>query len=911
MKKIVYFLFLVFLFSGFSYSQKNPKTAIEQFSRISYHIVSNSDAVYSVCNTKTLPFLKSLLKNPAPVPPASPQYSVTFTYTGCSTIYDYVSGGTPQNIIMGINAAQKLHLVCMSAPPGDGQSFPNRKTKYYLSTNKGSSWSFISDVTSIRSGFPAITILANGSELIANHSTDGGTVQKTQWYLDAAEGLGAFQRLNNINYGNYIWPRVAPANSISLPNKLFTCASLNATPDSSFWNACTSFIGPGTFSPWHSINSDNAEAYSIAKGSDGRIGIAYKSNGPADYGSAYFMESTDNGVTFSAPLLIYNSNFGSTGDSLAVLKGIQLVYQANVPKVVFELIKQATNGSYFPNWGKNHIRFWSSSLPGSDPNRSIKIADTALVGYHPFINSNTSSSDLLENICRPTIGTSADGTGLFVAFMVPSNYTGGSVDIVSFMDIWLMFSTNAGTNWINPVKINPDSPRLDWGYPCIAPVNDNNSTYFYVNISMLSDSIPGSYISHPNNGESNAKYMSARVELPKNGIMPPAAPSLIFPPNGAIGVSQPVTFDWGDVTGATSYRFQAALNSSFSNLIVDVSNITSSQYTTPAGTFGLGAYWRVFASNSGGSGPSSEIWSFTVIGGNPPPAPVLLTPANGATCIMVTPILDWQSVAEAESYRIQVSTTPTFTSTLIDESGITPSQYYVTNPLNNNTQYYWRVRAINLLGSGNWSNTFNFTTAPAPPPAPSLVAPSNGSTNLPLTFPILWLNAAGATSFRLQISQSSSMNNPVLDTITTATQITVPPGKLNNMTVYYWRICGLNCGGSGMWSLIWTFITGSTGILTYSSEVPDEFKLHNNFPNPFNPVTKIRFDLPKVSNTKLIVFDMLGKEIVTLVNEKLQPGKYEIPFSINNVQSIISSGIYFYRLETDNFVDVKKCVLIK
>ena len=94
---------------------------------------------------------------------------------------------------------------------------------------------------------------------------------------------------------------------------------------------------------------------------------------------------------------------------------------------------------------------------------------------------------------------------------------------------------------------------------------------------------------------------------------------------------------------------------------------------------------------------------------------------------------------------------------------------------------------------------------------------------------------------------------------------------------------------------------------TVSSEVPDKYTLSQNYPNPFNPETKIRFQIAKSSVVNLTVYDQLGKEIKTLVNESLQPGTYETDFNATG----IVSGVYYYKLQTDDFSEVKKMMLIK
>ena len=125
--------------------------------------------------------------------------------------------------------------------------------------------------------------------------------------------------------------------------------------------------------------------------------------------------------------------------------------------------------------------------------------------------------------------------------------------------------------------------------------------------------------------------------------------------------------------------------------------------------------------------------------------------------------------------------------------------------------------------------------------------------------------------------------------------------------------------------------TGSTGIgligciidsIIYGNLVsvkeeiqnPADFYLYQNYPNPFNPTTKIKFTIPlnvnrETSNVSLKVFDVLGKEVATLVNEEKTAGSYEVEFSTNDLQ--LTSGIYFYTLSAGSFNETKKMILMK
>ena len=96
-------------------------------------------------------------------------------------------------------------------------------------------------------------------------------------------------------------------------------------------------------------------------------------------------------------------------------------------------------------------------------------------------------------------------------------------------------------------------------------------------------------------------------------------------------------------------------------------------------------------------------------------------------------------------------------------------------------------------------------------------------------------------------------------------------------------------------------------INTISFEIPDGFNLYNNYPNPFNPSTNIKFDVPVRGNVSLRIYNNLGKEITTLVNKELSSGTYEIFWDA----SAFSSGVYFYRLEALGFSQTKRMLLIK
>jgi hypothetical protein len=92
---------------------------------------------------------------------------------------------------------------------------------------------------------------------------------------------------------------------------------------------------------------------------------------------------------------------------------------------------------------------------------------------------------------------------------------------------------------------------------------------------------------------------------------------------------------------------------------------------------------------------------------------------------------------------------------------------------------------------------------------------------------------------------------------------------------------------------------------------PSSYSLMQNYPNPFNPSTKIKFTLPQNTFVRLKIFDVIGNEVATLINEEKPYGIYEVEFNYLNNGLPISSGIYFYQLNAGNYKETKKMVLIK
>ncbi|MGE5795527.1 MAG: T9SS type A sorting domain-containing protein, partial [Ignavibacteria bacterium] len=114
-------------------------------------------------------------------------------------------------------------------------------------------------------------------------------------------------------------------------------------------------------------------------------------------------------------------------------------------------------------------------------------------------------------------------------------------------------------------------------------------------------------------------------------------------------------------------------------------------------------------------------------------------------------------------------------------------------------------------------------------------------------------------------------------------------------------------GVTSLGTFVVGYFTGLTDIGKYELGIPSEFKLSQNYPNPFNPSTKIRYEIPMESKVLIKIYDVLGREVSTLINEFQKAGRYQVEWNAGN----LASGVYFYSIKAGDFTAVKKLVLVK
>jgi hypothetical protein len=397
------------------------------------------------------------------------------------------------------------------------------------------------------------------------------------------------------------------------------------------------------------------------------------------------------------------------------------------------------------------------------------------------------------------------------------------------------------------------------------------------------------------------------------------SPVASYPTGGATVYTLTPTLYWylnGSSTGLTKYtvRWKAGSNSSDWSTdydgTADVTNLNTTYYTFTSNlTYGQTYYWAVAAYN----GSSYTSWSegSFVVYSSTLTAPTPSYPIGGVTVYSTSVTLSWYlngSYAAVQSYEVHysndgftsndvtISPNPTTTSTTI--TGLTAG-----------ATYSWKVKANYAGGvSSAFSSVATFTVdAGAAPVQPLPGSPNNVAvdTDSPVISWVLPTKSSSQLTYELELSDNPSFNNA-----TTIRGLTNPFDLVSGLSNgrYYWRTRSVTADGKySDYSQVAHFDVNSATAVGDNEIVPTEFALSQNYPNPFNPTTRISYQLAKDSYVTLKVYDLLGREVATLVNKNMKAGKYSVDFNASN----LATGIYFYKLTAGDFNAVRKMILLK
>ena len=322
-----------------------------------------------------------------------------------------------------------------------------------------------------------------------------------------------------------------------------------------------------------------------------------------------------------------------------------------------------------------------------------------------------------------------------------------------------------------------------------------------------------------------------------------------------------------------------------------------------------------------GSGNESSYSSdsFTIVGGSNAGTPILTSPIGGVTVYSTTQTLNWYfngTSTGIQGYDVHyskdgflttdntIASALSSTSTSVNLTGLTPG-----------ATYSWKVRAFyGGTTYGNYSTTETFTVDPGANAVQPLIGSPDKVTINTSTPTISWVipvQSKSKLTYELVYSKSEDMSDAqVIEGIENPfTQL----NGLESEKKYYWKVRSKTPDGQySDYSPRASFSTDNTTLVEEKETIPSKFNLSQNYPNPFNPTTTIKYSIPTVGtahelSVHLAVYDVLGRKVATLINQRQETGTYSVQFNAAN----LPSGIYFYRISSGNFMAVKKMQLLK
>jgi hypothetical protein len=349
----------------------------------------------------------------------------------------------------------------------------------------------------------------------------------------------------------------------------------------------------------------------------------------------------------------------------------------------------------------------------------------------------------------------------------------------------------------------------------------------------------------------------------------PGAVSLASPTGGATGVSITPILTWNAGAGGSPvmYLVKVSTTSDFSSFVINDST-TNPTYTVSTPLSNNTTYsWEVAAKNAAGVSTYSTSSFTTIVAA--PGITTLLTPSNAAANVSINPVLSWNKVIGADSYRLQVATDSLFSASVIYDTTLSDTTK-LSGALTNNLKYFWRVESVNASGISPWSSIASFTIIVAVPAALTLKAPSVGDTVKADSVLLSWSTGTPSVDrYWVQYSADSAFTSPTSDSSYTDTTMLVR--GLNNNVNFWWHIKAHNAAGWGVWSNKSEFVVKLPSTLIKLSAIPKTFSF-----NVSGRDGSIHYALPKAENVFLRIFNLKGQMLDELVNTSQNPGYYSI-----------------------------------
>jgi len=385
-------------------------------------------------------------------------------------------------------------------------------------------------------------------------------------------------------------------------------------------------------------------------------------------------------------------------------------------------------------------------------------------------------------------------------------------------------------------------------------------------------------------------------------------PNLLEPEDTELNVKVDALLSWSRVPTAENYDFRLSKNSDMTssfgqNGVNNISYLVSD--LEPNTTY----YWYVRSNDQWGTSPWSPISSFTT-GDGFTNIPTLLLPENTSVMQPTEGAMVWKSSANATSYTLQYSTDRRFMEDINEITDIQDTAYNYTE-LDNFTEYWFRVAAVNPTTTSDFSNPYKFRTiAIVPSEQATAVSPEDGATGvdyfkttLEWTFvPQTDIGFSSDAGYELLISTSEDFSDTTFYYEKVYDEARFFDNLLDFSTTYFWKVRGWNEAGFGPWSEAFSFTTdGQTSVAVGNSTDFGTIVV----PNPVDNRAELRFNLDKPATANLTIVDQLGNVVMEIRNIETNTNTNTIPLNLSGVPS----GSYLFNLQVGEKYQVGKIII--
>jgi Leucine-rich repeat (LRR) protein len=299
---------------------------------------------------------------------------------------------------------------------------------------------------------------------------------------------------------------------------------------------------------------------------------------------------------------------------------------------------------------------------------------------------------------------------------------------------------------------------------------------------------------------------------PKPANPGPISTNLLSPNDGATGISPDAVLKWTTVVSASAYKVQLATDQGFNTIIVD-QEVESASFQTSNLDFQQSYYWKVEPIVPNGKTKWSKVYNFTTVNeasyNEPLPAPVQISPNDGASNTSLKPTFEWEPVEGADYYILHANRIDP--AEMVINAEVNGTSYTPSIELDAGTTHDWRVRAVNDGVKGNWSEIHSFVTtsqSSGSPTTVTLISPEDGATNQPTSLTLEWEGISGISEYQVQMSTDGSFSTVILDESVNATNHDI--SGLENDKTFYWRVQANGDSDNQNWSSVYSFSTKPT-----------------------------------------------------------------------------------------------------